>query len=340
MKSDIKISVIIPIYNTEKYIKKCLESIIVQNLKEIEIICVNDGSTDNSLEVLKQYQNIDSRILVINKNNGGSSSARNVALNIARGEYCLNIDSDDWIEQDYLKAMYERAKKDDLDIVVSDIIKDYGITNKKIIVKDLEISDNKIITGLEYMKLFFTVNGYGYTCNKLIKRELYEKNNIRYNENIFLIEDVEVLCKLSYFLKKIGKLNKAYYHYIQGDNNGSTKIKVKALNDIFICMNNLIKFYAERGEIEIINLIKKDKNIHLISRIIENNYTEIEEYNKFLEKFIFDIKNEKKLNYSEDRYKKLYSRFLVFSYYLAKKFGKKGIEFSKFILNLKKLLKR
>lgn len=336
MIRNIKISIIIPVYNTEKYIKKCLESIIVQQLKEVEIICVNDGSTDNSLEVLKQYQNIDNRIVIIDKKNGGASSARNMALNIARGEYCLNIDSDDWIEQNYLKDMYERAKKDNLDIVISDIVKDYKVTNKKIIIKDLNISNNKIINGLEYIKLFFTVNGYGYTCNKLIKRELYEENNIRYNEDIFLLEDTEVLCKLAYFSKKIGKLNKAYYHYIQWENNGSTQARVKSLNDIFICMENLIIFYTEKKQFEIVNLIREDKNIHLLARSIENDYLEKEEYSKFIDKFVKSIKNENELYYKEDKYKGVYKRFLVFSYYLAKYFGKNGISCAKFILKIKK----
>ena len=89
---DIKISVMIPVYNTSKYLEKCLNSIINQSLKEIEIICVNDGSTDNSLEILREFQEKDNRIIIIDKKNAGVSCARNEALKIVKGEYCLNID--------------------------------------------------------------------------------------------------------------------------------------------------------------------------------------------------------------------------------------------------------
>ena len=105
-----KISIIVPVYNREKYLEKCIKSITNQDFKDIEVICVNDGSTDNSFEVLKKLSEQDERIIIIDKENGGSSSARNVALKIARGKYCLNIDSDDWIEQGYFKALYERGR--------------------------------------------------------------------------------------------------------------------------------------------------------------------------------------------------------------------------------------
>lgn len=126
----IKISVMVPVYNTSKYLEKCLESIVNQSLKDIEIICVNDGSTDNSFEILKKFSNKDKRIIVINKKNGGLTSARNTALKIAKGEYCLNIDSDDWIEQGYFEVMYNKAKEDDLDIVISDFYKEFTAEKK------------------------------------------------------------------------------------------------------------------------------------------------------------------------------------------------------------------
>ncbi len=121
----IKISVIIPIYNAGLYLEKCLRSIMNQSLKEIEIICVNDGSTDNSLEILKGLGKEDKRIKIINQINQGVSKARNEALKIAKGKYCLNIDSDDWVELKYLEDMYKLAEKENLDIVVSDYYEDY-----------------------------------------------------------------------------------------------------------------------------------------------------------------------------------------------------------------------
>ena len=104
----VKISVIVPVYNVEKYLRKCLDSITSQNLKEVEIIVVNDCSPDGSLKIIQEYIKKDKRITLVNKEkNEGLASARNSGLEIAKGEYILHIDSDDWIEQDYFKDMYE-----------------------------------------------------------------------------------------------------------------------------------------------------------------------------------------------------------------------------------------
>ena len=216
-----EISIIIPIYNREKHLEKCIRSVIEQDFENIEIICVNDGSEDKSLEILESLQKEDERIVIVNKKNGGSSSARNAALKIARGKYCLNIDSDDWIEQGYFKAIYERAEKDNLDITISDIKIDYLNKNKTEYRKDLNINENDVISNITYLKKFYTQNFLGYTVNKLIKRELYFKNKIIYNKDIFLLEDVEMIGKIGYFSKKIGKMNRAFYHYVIGENNGS-----------------------------------------------------------------------------------------------------------------------
>lgn len=311
-ENNIKISIIIPIYNAEKYLEKCLRSIIIQSLKEIEIICVNDGSTDSSLKILEKLSKEDKRIIIVSQNNSGASKARNTALKKAQGKYCLNIDSDDWIEQGYLEDIYKRAEKDDLDITISNIIFDFiNKSEKNNIVNDLDISDKKIILGKEYVKMFFNGNSRGYTCNKLIRRELYIKNNLWYDEEIFLLEDVEILMMLSYYAKKIGKINKAYYHYIQGENNGSYKIKVARLYDISICMNKLAKFYSQHNENGIVSLIKQDKYLHLLSRILENDYLEKEKYEEFVLKFIEEIKKEKKLEFKKEVLKNKYKLFLV-----------------------------
>ena len=294
MNKEIKISIIIPVYNTEKYLEKCLRSVLSQDLKEIEIICVNDGSTDNSLKILKEMKIEDERIVIVDKKNGGSSSARNAALRIARGEYCLNIDSDDWIEQGYFKAIYEKAKKDDLDILITDMIFDYQSNIKKDEIKiDLRVEDDKIISGREYIEIFFTKNIYGYTCNKLIKRKLYIQNNIWYDEEIFLLEDLELLMMLSYYARRVGKLNKAYYHYIIGENNGSNKLNIKNLYDRISCFDKLVKFYKEKEENRIANTIEKISIITMIPNILGNNWEIFEEYEDLLIEVVKKIKNYK-----------------------------------------------
>lgn len=114
----IKISVIIPVYNAEKTLKKCLDSILNQSLKEIEIILINDGSKDKSDGICQNYVKKDTRILYINKSNEGCSITRNLGIDIAKGKYITFVDSDDYLEKEMYKSMYNIAKKDNSDIVV------------------------------------------------------------------------------------------------------------------------------------------------------------------------------------------------------------------------------
>ena len=113
------ISVIIPVFNTKKYISECLESIIFQNLKEIEIICVNDGSTDGSRDELEKYSKIDSRIIILHQKNAGVAAARNLALKYAHGKYLFFVDSDDFIVPDILKEFYNKAENINIDFLIS-----------------------------------------------------------------------------------------------------------------------------------------------------------------------------------------------------------------------------
>ena len=118
MNNQPKVSIIVPIYNVEEYLVKCLDSLVNQTLKEIEIICINDGSTDNSLEILKAYAQKDDRITVINKKNSGVSDARNTGLEMANGEYVMFVDSDDYLEIQTCQSIYEKIKKDNSNLLI------------------------------------------------------------------------------------------------------------------------------------------------------------------------------------------------------------------------------
>lgn len=299
---EIKISIIVPVYNTSKFLEKCMRSIMEQNFKEIEIICVNDGSTDNSLEILKKLQKEDNRIIIIDKKNEGVSKARNTALKIAKGKYCLNIDSDDYIKQGYFKALYERAEKDNLDITLSNIIFDYlDKSQKNYILNDLKISDTKVITGNEYINIFLKENFNGFTWNKLIKTELYKKDNIIYNEKIFMMEDVEVVLRLSKHTEKIGKINSAFYHYIQHQSNGCLNISIKRLKDIEECFNSLLEYF--KNDNEKIFKLKNRKSLTLIE-YLRNSFTlsKFREYQEIQERI---LKENKELPLLKFEYKKI-----------------------------------
>lgn len=252
MKEEIAISVLIPAYNAEKYIEKCLKSITEQSLKNIEIIVVNDGSIDRTLEILEKLKNEDNRIKIITQKNQGVSSARNNALKYARGEYILWIDADDWLE-DGLEELYVQAKKEKVDILVMDYWREEK--GKKIYIKD-EIKENNI----EYINEIILGKSTGYLWNKLIKTSIYKLNDINFSEKIRCGEDKVNLIKLLYFAKKIKKINKAYYYYVFNSESLSKKkynnedIFLKVLPDYINQIEELESYFFNNEEIKISNL--------------------------------------------------------------------------------------
>lgn len=281
-----KISIIIPVYNTEKYLERCLKTVINQSLKEIEIIIVNDCSPDNSLEIIKKFEEKDRRIILIDKEkNEGLSEARNSGIKLAKGEYILHVDSDDWIEPNYFEDVYNLAKKENADVVITDFFIDYD--NGEFFIQ----SDQKNQNGLELNKKQ-TINnivlGKSFPCvwNKLFKRELYIKGEISHPKGKSLGEDLYVTPKLLFLANKIIKLNKAYYHYIQ--NNSSitkTRITVSKLKDIDFVLSGLNEFFKDKDiDIDILDFNYRYYNdwIYQVKYDFEDSeYIQI--YNKFIE---------------------------------------------------------
>lgn len=188
----VKISVIIPVYNEEKYLRECLDSIINQTLTDIEIICVNDGSSDDSLNILKEYCEKDNRIRIISQENKGLGASRNNGLDNATGEYIYFIDSDDYLKNTTLEELYNIATKDNLDLVIFKLVNFNPQTNEK----DYTYSDMPFLTGLDdfsFTDITDDLLSIDVTVpTKLFKQELV--NNIRFNEelifedNLFFIE--------------------------------------------------------------------------------------------------------------------------------------------------------
>lgn len=296
-----KISVIVPVYNTSKFLKKCLDSILDQSLKEIEIIIVNDGSTDNSLEIIKTYYEKDKRIKVINQKNMGLSGARNSGIKLAKGEYILHIDSDDWIEKDYLKDMYELAKKEGADIVISDFYMDYMERKIEYIIDQ---EKNSILDKEECLNRISYLNSYPAVWNKLFKRELYIKNKIEHPLNISLGEDLGTTPKLIYFSNKIVKLNKAYVHYIQNATSITKTKRLESILQLYSCGKELEKFFCNKN-ISISGLKATYWSTLLFS---DKNIFIEEKYKTLLKEYLIDIK---KINICKVKSKKLRLYFLV-----------------------------
>ncbi|HCT9607821.1 TPA: glycosyltransferase family 2 protein, partial [Enterococcus faecalis] len=179
------VSVVIPVYNVEKYVEKCLDSVINQTYQNLEIIIVNDGSTDNSLSVCQKKKLSDSRIKLINKENGGLSSARNAGIECAQGEFICFIDSDDWIELDYIEVLLNGMENTNVDISVIQMIKVKDFN--KIAFQSESQTKWDIFERETAMRELFSSNLIGYSANnKLYRISLFK--SIRYPEGM-LMED-------------------------------------------------------------------------------------------------------------------------------------------------------
>lgn len=205
--SEIKVSVIIPVYNAEKYLKECLDSVISQSLKEIEIICIDDGSTDNSLEILKEYTQNDNRIIVLQQKNSGAGVARNRGLKIAKGEYLSFLDSDDFFDKQMLMKSYCEAVKHNADIVMFRHNR-YDEGNDKFYRLSHMMNPNNFpkieIFNVEDMESNFYFSIYGWTWDKLFKKSLINNYNLRfqtvriYNDMFFTYSAVVAATKIRY----------------------------------------------------------------------------------------------------------------------------------------------
>jgi len=194
----VKVSVIVPVYNVEKYLGKCLDSLIGQTLKDIEIICINDGSTDNSLSILEKYAKQDSRIKIINQENQGIANTRNKSIKLAQGEYIGFVDSDDWVSCDFFEKLYNAALKYEADIAAAGIIRATDKHEKMF----LEFKKETVTNNTDKKFEICDIPDKSYTCNKIYRlskiREfnLKFKNNVTYEDIIFTPEAVHKLGTL------------------------------------------------------------------------------------------------------------------------------------------------
>ena len=229
-----KVSIIVALYNKEKYIKKCLKSLVNQTLKDIEIIVINDCSTDKSLDIVKSFD--DKRIKVINnKKNKGIGITRNIGVSKANGEYIGFVDADDYVEREMYEKYYNYAKEHNLDLLTSDYFK---IINHK---KEYFKVDNFEITNIEKNNTIINLINYG-PCNKLFKRDLIINNNIIFSETT-KFEDVIFVAKAIRYSKNIGYLNKAYYNYVIHSLSETTTVDKRTF-DIFEVLDNVNDIYS------------------------------------------------------------------------------------------------
>ncbi|SFN00662.1 Glycosyltransferase involved in cell wall bisynthesis [Algoriella xinjiangensis] len=311
-----KISVIVPVYNTEKYLSKCLDSILNQTLKEIEIIVVNDGSKDNSQEIIEEYKEKDSRIISKIKSNGGLSDARNCGIEKVNGEYLAFIDSDDYIDPVMLQTMLDLAEKHESEIVMCDLVKVDENGNE---FRDLPQSPQlpeKII-----LKDDFTIFGEMscFACNKIFKKSLFEKHQFKKGIHF---EDIELIPKLVLDSTIISKINQPFYKYFERQDSITKTHTAKGL-DMFFAINEVSDYFYKSNyntfatELKRFQIIQgyysylayvafvKDKNLKremldALDLFLRNNHLTkkaIKNYQRFDEKYINSLPIKKRIFY-------------------------------------------
>lgn len=282
-----KVSIIIPAYNCEKTIEKCLNSILQQTYYNIEVIVLNDGSTDNTAEVLEKYKRLDKRIVVIHKENTGVSDTRNLGIKKSTGSYISFIDSDDWIEINMIEKMVETIEKQEVQVVRCNYFLNhingkqkkanmYELTNKRF--KRDEIYNQGVIEHF----LLGEKEIANFVMLLLIKKEVLVSNTIYFEKNLYIMEDVYFYQKIFNNVESIYFLDEPLYHYYENANS-VTRAKDKLVKNIYgiIQANTELTRYIKENNIISINVLQLNIT-HLftiytrINRLcIEMNKTEI-----------------------------------------------------------------
>lgn len=235
MNTKPRVSVIMPVFNAVKTLNRAIESFRNQSFEDFELIAVNDGSTDNSLDILNQLSNHDSRIIVLNKPNGGVASARQAGMDQARGEFFIHADSDDWVESNMLEEMVQYADKHKYDILIADYYVDRIDCNTEIVRQS-----PKSFASLEVLYSIYAKELFGSLWHKLIKKSAYDKAQAHFIEGLDYCEDKLLLTMILKDEKlRIGYINKPFYHYVMTYSSLTRRITKKS----FVNLQTFNKLY-------------------------------------------------------------------------------------------------
>lgn len=296
MSNEILVSIVVPVCNVGRYLEECLDSVLEQTLKEIEVICVDDGSTDNSLEILRRYEKKDSRIKVISKKNSGYGNTMNVGMDAAVGKYIGIVESDDYVDRNMFRRLYDTAEKYNCDIVKSD---HFTFSTKNGMAK----SECHEICPKQYYNRVLNVNicpeVYTFVMMNwtgVYRTDFIRTNNVRHNETPGAsFQDNGFWYQVISLAKKIVFINEAFYYYRQDNPNSSinSKSKVYCICDEYEYMTNIFNSHPEFGQEHYKRFLEKKYFNYM------NSYNRIsEEYKiEFLERmskeFTADIKHPK-----------------------------------------------
>lgn len=235
------ISVIVPMHNAEKYITRCLDSIIKQSYTNIEILCVDDHSSDHTVELCLRMQMQDARIIIIENEGKGTSAARNTGLKASNGDFIGFVDADDWIEADMYELLMGCMKLNQVDLAVCAIWKDYLEYAQEV---ENEEDIDTVFDNYSFIRFILIRDKYrsvgGYPINKLYKRDTIVNNGVYFSEDLRQCEGVELMIRLALCINRIGFVSKPLYHYCQNEDSVSHSKNIEILKDALPAYQRII----------------------------------------------------------------------------------------------------
>ena len=268
-----KVSVIVPVYKAEKYLRKCVDSILAQTFKDFEVLLVDDGSPDGSGAICDEYAKKDPRVRVFHKENGGVSSARQCGLDNARGEYTIHADPDDWVEPEMLEELYAKAKAEDADMVICD----YYVNDRRgqrYVRQQPSALDHETVLRELFQQL------HGSCCNKLVRRACYREYNVSFPLDISFCEDLFVNVSLLLYRMKVAYCSEAFYHYVQGVNENSI-VSSYGRKDFSYCEKLYHKFTDLTHGTSCANDCKIQMAWLVVARAFKGNYFSAKEFSRY-----------------------------------------------------------
>lgn len=240
-----KVSIVIPVFNAERYLERCCESLLAQTLDSIEYVFVNDGSTDNSINLInkiaERYPNRFNSIKIIDrKENRGVAFTRQEGLDNATGEFVIHCDADDWVESDMYETLYNKAIAHNADIVCCNYVIDTEGTSSRVV--EFPKGDFKILFNLSPTR--------GSLVNKLVKRKIITDNNIYFENDINWGEDFLFSIKCQILANKVIIVHKAYYHYIQNESSITHTISLSKYMELVRCGERMEQFLVDNGLVQ------------------------------------------------------------------------------------------
>ncbi|MDC6078319.1 glycosyl transferase [Limosilactobacillus fermentum] len=275
------VSIVVPIYNVQDFVEKCIKSILKQTFQDFELLLVNDGSTDNSIKVCKQYMHKDERIRILNKENGGLSDARNYGIDRAKSDYVVFVDGDDYVDERFIEELYKSITNEKSEIAICGYI---GVTNDGEMINEVSLNEPNnlsFITGKELLRYSYKPRGVvnEVAWNKIYKKEVFD--GVRFTKGKYY-EDSYILASLYWNIKKISLVKENLYFYVQrsGSITNSAISKKKVMDANELRLNRINFFYSKDRELY---LLAVDEYLYWIAGVVaeiyqDNEFKDIIEY--------------------------------------------------------------